>query len=69
MVGQNPPHTYRKDGVFYYCRRIPKDLLNRYDESRIVMSLRTKHSEEAGLIKTDLVLNYEYCNVFLKPHK
>lgn len=48
MVGQNPPHTYRKDGVFYYCRRIPKELLTRYDESRIVMSLRTKSSKAAG---------------------
>ena len=42
MVGQNPQHTYRKDGVFYYCRRVPKDLLFKYDETRIVMSLRTK---------------------------
>ena len=48
MVGQNPPHTYRKDGVFYYCRRIPKDLLSRYDETRIVISLRTKSSKAAG---------------------
>jgi integrase len=48
MVGQNPPHTYRKDGIFYYCRRIPKDLLSRYDETRIVMSLRTKSSKAAG---------------------
>jgi len=42
MVGQNPQHTYRKDGIYYYCRRVPKDLLIRYDEERIVMSLRTK---------------------------
>ena len=42
MVVQNPQHTYRKDGVFYYCRRVPKDLLFKYDETRIVMSLRTK---------------------------
>ena len=42
MVGQNPQHTYRKDGVYYYCRRVPKDLLFKYDETRIVMSLRTK---------------------------
>jgi integrase len=42
MVGQNPQHTYRKDGVYYYCRRVPKDLLYKYDENRIVMSLRTK---------------------------
>ena len=48
MAGQSPPHTYRKDGVFYYCRRIPKDLLSRYDQPRIVMSLRTKSSKAAG---------------------
>ena len=42
MVVQNPQHTYRKDGIYYYCRRVPKDLLIRYDEERIVMSLRTK---------------------------
>ena len=42
MVVQNPQHTYRKDGIFYYCRRVPKDLLIRYDEERIVMSLSTK---------------------------
>ncbi len=42
MVVQNPQHTYRKDGVYYYCRRVPKDLLFKYDKSRIVMSLRTK---------------------------
>jgi len=39
MVVQNPQHTYRKDGIYYYCRRVPKDLLIRYDEERIVMSL------------------------------
>ena len=48
MVGQNPPHTYRKNGVFYYCRQIPKELLSWYDETRIVMSLRTKSSKATG---------------------
>ena len=42
MVVQNPQHTYRKDGNYYYCRRVPKDLWIRYDEKRIAMSLRTK---------------------------
>jgi len=49
MVVQNPQHTYRKDGVFYYCRRVPKDLLIRYDEERIVMSLRTKSIMEGDI--------------------
>ena len=42
MVVQNPQHTYHKVGIYYYCRRVPKDLLMRYDEERIVMSLHTK---------------------------
>ena len=58
MVGQNPPHIYRKNGIFYYYRRIPKDLLSRYDETRIVMSLRTKSikaaSQSAGAITSRL---------------
>ena len=32
----------RKDGVYYYCLRVPKDILCKYDKGRIVMSLRTK---------------------------
>jgi hypothetical protein len=58
MVGQNPQHTYRKDGVYYYCRRVPKDLLYKYDENRIVMSLRTKSitaaRRSAAIISTRL---------------
>ena len=42
MVVQNPQHTYHKDGVYYYCRRVPKDLLFKHDDTRIVTSLRTK---------------------------
>ena len=29
MVGHNPQFTYRKDGVFYFSRRIPKDIKDR----------------------------------------
>ena len=47
MVGQNPPYTYRKDGVFYFARRVPKDMMERYEETKIVMSLRTKNRKLA----------------------
>jgi len=30
MVGHNPQFTYRKDGVFYFSRRIPKDIRHKY---------------------------------------
>ena len=42
MVGHNPQFTYRKDGVFYFSRRIPKDIRHKYEHDRFVMCLRTK---------------------------
>lgn len=47
MVGQNPLYTYRKDGVFYFARRVPKDMMELYDETRIVMPPRTKNKKLA----------------------
>ena len=47
MVGHNPQFTYRKDGVFYFSRRIPKDIRHKYEHDKFVMCLRTK-SREAG---------------------
>lgn len=35
-------YTYRKDGVFYFQRRIPKDRLEHYRSPKIAFSLRTK---------------------------
>ena len=48
MVGHNPQFTYRKDGVFYFSRRIPKDIRDRYEDDKFVMSLRTKSREAAA---------------------
>ncbi len=42
MVGHNPQFTYRKDGVFYFSRRIPKDIKHKYGHDKFVMCLRTK---------------------------
>ena len=48
MVGHNPQFTYRNDGVFYFSRRIPKDIRDRYESDKFVMSLRTKSREAAA---------------------
>ena len=48
MVGHNPQFTYRKDGVFYFSRRIPKDIRDHYETDKFVMSLRTKSRETAA---------------------
>ena len=42
MVGHNPQFTYRKDGVFYFSQRIPKDIRHNYEHDKFVMCLRTK---------------------------
>ncbi|WP_254683735.1 DUF6538 domain-containing protein [Ruegeria sp. AD91A] len=36
------PFTFVKDGVFYFSRRILKELRNHYTSPRIAYSLRTK---------------------------
>ena len=42
LVGQNPPYTYRKDGVFYFARRVQRhDGTLRRDEDRHVTSSKT----------------------------
>ena len=39
--------TFVKDGIFYFSRRIPKDLRSHYRSSRIAYSLRTKSARIA----------------------
>ena len=41
------PYVYARDGIFYFTRRIPKDLLGHYRCPRIVISLRTKSTQAA----------------------
>ncbi len=41
------PLTFVKEGVFYFSRRIPKELRNHYTSSRIAYSLRTKSPKVA----------------------
>ena len=36
MVGQINHHLYRKRGFYYFCRRVPKALLEHYPKPRIV---------------------------------
>ena len=35
-------HTYVRDGIYYYERRVPKDLERHYPRRKVVFSLRTK---------------------------
>ena len=44
----HPKYTYVKDGIFYFCRVIPKDLEAHYSRPRFVKSLRTKSRQKAS---------------------
>jgi len=57
----NPAFTYKKDGIFYYSRRVPSDLRNHYSKPRIVQSLRTRSQSaaaRASLILTSRLEEY-----------
>lgn len=43
----SPTFTFVKDGVFYFSRRIPKELLRHYSSPRIAYSLRTRSAKIA----------------------
>jgi len=36
------PYIYKRGAIYYYSRRIPKDLSKHYDINRVIASLRTK---------------------------
>ena len=35
-----PKYTYREDGVYYFSKAVPKDLLDLYCKARIAMCLK-----------------------------
>lgn len=41
------PHSFLKDGVYYFVRRVPKDLLHHYTSRKISFSLRTRSASVA----------------------
>lgn len=41
------PHSFVKDGVYYFVRRVPKDLLQHYTSPKISFSLRTRSASVA----------------------
>jgi integrase len=43
-----PEHTFRKDGIFYFRRRVPSDLSHHYTSRQIAFSLRTRSAPVAA---------------------
>ena len=49
MVVHANQYLFQKRGIFYFHRRVPKDLMSHYDRSKIVFSLRTKSIRAAKI--------------------
>ncbi len=64
------PFTFVKEGVFYFSRRIPKELGDHYTSSRIAFSLRTKSAKiaETRARKTNANAASAALNKWMKMH-
>ena len=47
MVNQFSTYIYQKRGFYYFCRRVPKTLLEHYPKPRIAIALNTRHFLDA----------------------
>ena len=59
MGRKNAPFVYRKRGVYYLQKRIPKELVGHYGRSFVRKSLRTKDRLEASKLASQLVRGLE----------
>ena len=62
------PHTFRKEGIYYFNRRVPKDVRSSYNKSRISFSLKTKSLKQAhrsSLIVSQNLENHWVSTIFL----
>ena len=66
------PHTFRKEGIYYFNRRVPKDVRGSYNKSRISFSLKTKSLKQAHRSSLLVSQNLEShmcitaCHIFLR---
>ena len=53
------PYAYIRDGIFYFNRRVPKDLSGYYRCPRIIVSLKTKSAQAAKVKSVSLASQLE----------
>ena len=54
-----PKYTYRKDGVYYFSKAVPKDLLDLYRKPRIVKCLGTRSPQSAQFVAKAMLAKLE----------
>jgi len=47
METKSVPYSFRKNGIFYFTRRVPQDLRAHYSTRRIAFSLKTRSAKMA----------------------
>jgi len=47
METKSVPYSFRKNGIFYFTRRVPRDLRAHYTKKRIAFSLKTRSAKMA----------------------
>jgi len=51
--------TYRKDGVFYFSKAVPKDLLHLYFKPRIMKCMGTRSPQSAQFVSKAMLAKLE----------
>ena len=46
-VSQKHAYLIRRNGIFYFSRRVPSDLQTRFNKERVTISLRTRSQAKA----------------------
>lgn len=46
-VNQNHAYLIRRNGIYYFSRRVPSDLRTRFNKERVTISLRTRSFSKA----------------------
>ena len=54
MVEHLSPYLYSRNGIYYFCRRIPEDLKSYYKQEKITLSLRTRNAKTAKIKSASL---------------
>ena len=44
---QNHAYLIRRNGIFYFSRRVPSDVRSRFNKGRVIVSLRTRSRDKA----------------------
>ncbi|HIF58985.1 MAG TPA: integrase [Rhodospirillales bacterium] len=59
MVEHLSPYLYSRNGIYYFCRRIPEDLKSYYKQEKITLSLRTRNPKSARIKSASLASQLE----------